>query len=629
MTEDYKSNLLKYLTGNLDAESGTDTITFEAGATNYNYLRDYLETNFNQYFIVDLLQSVTNDMYVLVAGYWETGPEVRGIIILLDKDFNRIKTFTQYDSGVNIGRIYSMNVREDGKFYMIENRLSDNTDRFILLNNFTIEQANNDYSLDIKDAYSIPNINYFVVNYNKILKSPGEAKYLIVMTIIDYDVYVPFAFELVVNVGSANEWNQYLYDGSVIGDGMEITDAWASWSESSLTFKIVGLLNDKYAEVYNNSTSTMTYRTLGLPVPIDDFIDQRRTGIVINENTAYYAMWGYSDSDTSQCFIYLYKVNYSINALELIASIPSEIPGTMGLVGDLSMNFYKWQDNCYFLVTTDINTANSTEDVTLMRLVGNKIYSNLVLQHVYINNLHLVAINNKYNLFNIIVQDGDRAFSFKEVYNPNNYNGLPYEAPNCLVPNSAILYDDDIHIIFARNLYNKTVSGQTTTSVVQIPNTLLNDTTINQSNLLGQTDFVLVDDDTDITKNIYETLNINFANTISMRNDNNVNNKILNPTGASRLNASTTQTTDYDNAKGLHLKINYADNTNSIIALDSSQVTFTSDTEATYSFTIYVPKAINNLQITSNDDNTIYQTISDLNLTVGKTYTITQDVEVI
>ena len=55
-----------------------------------------------------------------------------------------------------------------------------------------------------------------------------------------------------------------------------------------------------------------------------------------------------------------------------------------------------------------------------------------------------------------------------------------------MVPTSSWLYNNN-KIIYARNLYNKVVSGNTTTSTVEVPNLLLNDIDIGQQDLLGET----------------------------------------------------------------------------------------------------------------------------------------------
>ena len=197
-----------------------------------------------------------------------------------------------------------------------------------------------------------------------------------------------------------------------------------------------------------------------------------------------------------------------------------------------------------------------------------------------------------------------------------------------MVPNQGILYDSQNKPIFARNLYNKVITGRSTNSSIQVPNTYLNDVTITKQNLLSETNSILISNSQTITKNIYETLNINFINNLQISNENDETNSILNPIGASRLNNSISETTDYDNTKALKIKINYADNTNYIIQLKESQIDKISDTSYMYDFDIYVPKSITNIQIISNDETTVYQTITST-FEVGKFYNITQMVEIV
>ena len=115
---------------------------------------------------------------------------------------------------------------------------------------------------------------------------------------------------------------------------------------------------------------------------------------------------------------------------------------------------------------------------------------------------------------------------------------------------------------------------------------------------------------------------------MQIRNDNDETNSILNPIGASRLNNSISETTDYDNTKALKLKFNYTDGTSNIIQLNPIQIDKISNTSYMYDVDIYVPKEITNLQIISNDEKTVYQTINST-FEVGKFYNITQMVEIV
>lgn len=146
--------------------------------------------------------------------------------------------------------------------------------------------------------------------------------------------------------------------------------------------------------------------------------------------------------------------------------------------------------------------------------------------------------------------------------------------------------------------------------------------------MLGKTNSILISNNQTITKNIYETLNINFINTLQIRNDNDETNSILNPVGASRLNNSISETTDYNNMKALKVKINFTDNTNYIIQLNANQIYKISDTSYIYDFDIYASKDITNIQIISNDEITVYQTITSI-FRADRFYNITQMVEIV
>ena len=192
-----------------------------------------------------------------------------------------------------------------------------------------------------------------------------------------------------------------------------------------------------------------------------------------------------------------------------------------------------------------------------------------------------------------------------------------------MIPKSSILYDENNDVIFARNLYNKTISDRVTQSTIEIPNNYLNDVMIAKQDLISETNSIMVDNNNTITKNIYETLFINFINTLQMINKNDLNNPILNPTGAIRLNQSISQVQDYTSQKISKAKINYADNSNKIIPISFIQVGSVMRTE----FTIYNSKGIINIELISEDEKTTYNTITG-DFELNKTYTVSQDVTV-
>lgn len=639
MTEDYKNKLLKYLTGNLDSESGTnEPQLIDKGTINQNVI-DYLDDNFdNDFNIVGELQQKDID-YILFYGFYynEANRTTRnGFIYITKKDLQPVSLITEYSSGTLFRPFLCLKLDEDGYVYGLDVGASRTARdyRFIMLNKIILSGANNDnFIVDLRQSYFVDsNITSQIFSLyngeNLCTKKIGSADYFI---FVDTQISSDFGIGVIslkINVGSSNEW--------------AITKSLAANTTNHMCFMnqydndgnlkiIIGGFAENYAYrelVYNyGDTPTITIKN-----SFPSLVSLHANGAVQNtimvsyENVYIAYKWGFTQGEPSYNAIYkLDYVNGSYEEIEVFTN-------TYVLAGGV-VKFYNIESELFFQYAWSTESGEDYIENTYIGLILNKELYYIQAQS-FITSLtstdSLLFITKVYNLYNLYFSmNNEKSQKIQLVFNQNNYNGLPYEAPNCLIPNSAILYDSSDNIVFARNLYNKTILGQTTTSIVQIPNTLLNDTTIAKNDLLGQTNFILVDDDTEITKNIYETVNINFANTISIRNDNNLANKILNPNGAIRLNNSTSNLGDYSDAKGLHIKVNYTDNTSSIINLDSSQVTFTSDTEATYSFDIYVNKAINNIQIVSNDNATIYQTMDNLNLVVGKTYSITQDVEVI
>ena len=192
-----------------------------------------------------------------------------------------------------------------------------------------------------------------------------------------------------------------------------------------------------------------------------------------------------------------------------------------------------------------------------------------------------------------------------------------------MIPNSGILYDDNNDVIFARNLYNKTVNDRVTQSTIEIPNNYLNDKMIAKQDLISETNSIMVEKENIITKNVYETVYLNFINTLQMINNNDTNNPILNPVGATRLNESISEVQDYDNQKISKAKINYQDGTNSIIPIAFTQV----ENAMRTNFTIYVNKGIINIELISQDEDTVYNTITS-EFELNKTYIISQDLTV-
>lgn len=637
MTEDYKEKLIKYLTGNIEPEEGANEPQFIDKGLGTNKFYEHLNQQFtNGWEYRGEIYSQNNDYFLVYGNYTNDNTNYFGFIFIMDVDLNPIATITEYDSGTKFRPFALLDIDDEGYFYGLDqkNALYDTSvekkDRFIMLNKIMqTGKITGNFIVKLRNSYYIPNdiqsqyANWGIIAKERLLKKVGAADYYF---IADTETGLG-VIGLTVNVGEASKWN--FINTTVINGGSVISTFAQYDNEQNLSIIIGGEYRTNYYDYIEvkympGEIPTITTKNI-IPRYEDGYISDI---LKLNSNTTYV---GYSWSSEGYQNAAIYKVDYGKNQFIQIAKFTNIDVNYLGSY----IIFSKINGLAFFKLNWDSKNQETQQ------LEGNSYIGLIIDKDLYYTattNIPVTTnflqeklyINNVYNLYTLYSPASNGEIEKKQlVFNQNNYNGLPYEAPNCLVPNSGILYDTDDNIIFARNLYNKTVLGATTTSTVQIPNTMLNDTTIGKSALISETNLPLTEDETDITKNIYETVNINFANSISIRNDNDPNNRILNPTAAARLNGSTTQNNNYDDVKATKVRVNYTDGTNMIIKLNPTvQIGALTATVYQYNFILYVSKAINNLEIISNDELTIYQTIDNLTLEVGKTYNILQGVEV-
>lgn len=214
------------------------------------------------------------------------------------------------------------------------------------------------------------------------------------------------------------------------------------------------------------------------------------------------------------------------------------------------------------------------------------LWSSLAIKRFGVYNLY-----NEY-LINYINRDSsDSPFylvTYKMVYNQNNYNGLEYKDKKMLLPRQGLLFNSDNNLIFARNLYNLKVYNNQIMATLNVPYNLLNDTTIAEQSLYGETNYELVETTQALSKNVYEDLYINFINAMKMTNEN-TDMVTNNMPGAVRLNQSVSKVLDYENAKASKIRVTYDD--------DTSYITSASNTinngVCTYSIGVHVPSDTN------------------------------------
>lgn len=635
MTNDFKNKLVKYISGILSQEAGNNEPQFNDEIFIENNLGTYIETNLgtDQYYIKDIIQGKTNDgkdldLYVVYGNQFTTSINEYGFIVILDNKLQPLQFINQYSSGTTFENIMILNIDETGKLYGIE--LVDQNDiprqRIILLNNFLIKNEQQlNYSITLRQSYNLPSPINNSRSYIGIAKSPFDANYLLIGT--DYVRNIEntqlFVETLKIEVGTENVWNSYTYQFSMSNiNNIQLGTVFANWQENDeLEFKFniyknKGSLGSYYDE-YTLENNSLVEKEIQI---FSGAIYDTKTVILNMEDTYINTNYLIGSANAFGIFKIDYENNTAIAILREAGSSYSS--GYVGLEIKNGILFYminiidnEYEDyRCYIGIIDNI-TAYGKEIV----FSGEDEYTQLI-------------ITNTYNLFNIclISNYGNNICVSQLIYNLNNYNGLDYENTNSLVPHSATLYDNDNYILFARNLYNKTINGNITTSTLEIPNTMLNENIISKEDLISETNTQLITNEENIEKNIYETVYVNFINTLIMQNQNDILNPIINQIGATRINQSVSHLKDYGMAKATKLWYNYSDDTNASYDIDASLTTINGNT-ATYNFVVYVPsnKTITSIELRSADLSTTYITIDTSNLISGKLYKFTQDVEVI
>lgn len=595
MTDEYKHTMLDYLTGNLKQEHGTDEEIFKEI---YDIPRTRWESNnilpdhWNNFKYEGLIQVQNSDLLVLYGGYKTSDNEVRGIITIVDNEFNPITSIYQYNSGVYLRYIQCMRQDEDGKFYAIDCldyphdknwSFTTSQKRFIMLNNFT-QKINDNYNLNLQKSYILPT-DYFNFYCKKIFKDTSSSYFIIVGNYLrdqnspDYDGIR--IIELKINVGSENEWNKIDDDGT----GWLMGDSYVGFQNDKYYLRI--LLNDTatksrdlylwtkdYSQSYPSLKSIKSFSFH----PFVDSDNYQNQSVFINKNELYFVQnnqrWGRPNLPDAK-YIGLYYYNDETKENKIIYE---KYLGDYDYCNLESIYIAQNNNEIYIEFNNNIDSTNNLSDYYCQRLINYKWNPILInKQQYFIFNQRFFYISNNFNLLKIIMHPTNprgqtwKLYNIKENYNSSNYNGEPYVNDNALIPNSAELYSDS-ELIFARNLYNKTINDNVTVSTVEIPNTYLNNVNITNKNLLSQTNLHLVKDNNLLQKNIYETVFLNFINAVQVLNK---DTETINRQAGVYLNAKINDEKGYDNAKITKVRIRSMEGTETV---QSVQIDYPNET---------------------------------------------------
>lgn len=626
MTDEYKKNVLDWLTHNYVMESGDDTPQFSDTITVQNNIHDFIyqytepaSPSYKKY-----IQIEGFDMYALIGWY----DAEKYFIVILDRNLIPIQFIDSYSSGVKFQKIVDINYDSENNFFLLEYVEEDSEDRlrFVMLNNIFTLNKDSKYEVDIVKSYTIPNdllLSGEIQSSNGfgIYKNPGQSRYLMFLEYLN----APLVVDLTVNVGSNNEWKVYRAPRGMYSSFMEGC-AYYDFGES-LTI-IIPFVDDSdflYKEfVYQNESLVIDEsKTVALPKDADQNYVYGGNAVKINAISSYVAYRAKNITQNTNEKNYVIKITN--NQSVILDEMSSDIEDwTANLIYNY---FYRYQNQ--FFLRIKICSDDTEDDIYYVCLLDDdKFYKSPIgpLPEPIWNAPFFVT--NAYKMYSFYVQIDNVLYSKNLIYSSNDYNGKPYNQLNSMIPNSANLYDSSGKLLLSRNLYNLSIYDNTTIATLQIPNNILNMNQIANEQLVGQTNQTLVDSNKTISKNVYEELFLNFNNQINVI-DNNNQSRIINQLAANRLNSSISREKDYDDASIYYAVVNYSDGTSSNVELGIGQYD-TTGFIYTFNFAIAVPidKDVISINLSSKDLRTVYQTISNLNLERGKMYSIKQNVRI-
>lgn len=623
MTDEAKKNLLNYMLGKMPSESGINEPLFSDNLPITNTFSEKLQEELGDgYTILDYLASNNSDNYLLYGFYPGENNYNKGFIAVIDSSFNLLSLLTQYDSGTDLRPFECLAIDEEGMVYGVDYNTGDDITnfqhRFIMLNNILNSNLiSNDYYVQLRQSYYFPdeyqtqafsNSMYYGQKSQIMHKKPNAAEYCFILTgDASKGQNGEMVLTLKINVGQENEWGSYV--SSIF---LEKLGSYAIWGNDNLTVKLCGYSNsEQYCELQLENGSFTTVKQVA-----SDFIV---SVVVLNLETSYFTTQNNNGTTMEDN---IYKSTSSESGVQLVYS--SSNPSIYYLNNRIFLSIY----NGLLFWFQGIYTSNNptTFDLYAGVIINDEIYSRQIVNALTLENYRIdtnpfAIINNVYNLYNLTWLSTPNLTRTTLIYNQSNYNGESFINTNSLNSNSAILYSNDIPV-FARNLYNKTQNGATTTSTIEIPNNYLNDTLVDQKDLMSVNNNVIISDTNGFTKNVYETVYLNFVNTISVVNQNETQ-SVYNNAVATKLNTSINNPTDYDNLKLTKYRINYQNGTNTVSKL---QATLQDDGSYELLMTFYLSGLANTLELISEDEQTVYLSYNLANAEINKTYSFKQRV---
>ena len=644
MTDEYKIETLNYLLGNITTTSSSSAEIFlEEEDINRSIWLPYLPSSWSILRFEGMVapNEMTSSLGVLYGGYTDTSGKTHGIIVLVDENFNPVKTIYKRDAGVDLRYIQYMKQAEDGTFFYIDDTVSSPTQaeksstsekRLVMTNNFTIKDTTtNDYVLSYRKYYSLPSAhkNFYCKN---MYKDPDTANYIFFGNSASKPGKVWSwrnlqIFGLKVNVGTPNVWTSYVSETErLFGSAMAVFESGnpkfrCVSCKLASTNRTIDMISN-----YGGSINTFAIATFSYQPYVDDY-SYKKQSVFLDVDTVYFVQnnqhWGVTGTSVPK-HIGLYKYVVSTGTL---TEIYHKSLGNYDRCNIESIYIDRCNTDLYIQFNKNIDVVRYTADYYFQRLVNDTWNPILIGEGKgYYYQTRMIYVKANFNLLQVYLYSNEASsiawyqHLIKEDYNANNYNGRPYKDYNSLISKKGQIYSND-KLVFARNLYNRTQNGGTTVSTIQIPNNYLNGIQLDLKKLISETNLD-INEDTNITdKNIYEMVFVNYINTLQVIDE---DTGTLYPRVAEAINTNinTGTSANYNDTLIGKVRINYSTPVVEQIAWQKID-----DKHYQTNFSVSTTEVPSSIEFISSDETITYLT-KELDLEENKTYVVSQKIRI-
>lgn len=403
----------------------------------------------------------------------------------------------------------------------------------------------NIHTLRYKMAYDITNMLVEVTGdtnpqnsaYNgaiKLHKSPMDGRFLITTSLLNQSHFGVIEYK--INVGTDNTYRyQRVAMSSVTTSFPIIDDMFVSWTDSNVNYA-VGIIgassvvqskqNFKLYEIKGDMSSIAINQladmqdTICAPLYLKvSYTPQIRYRTMTDRYISYSIVKNTTHEEDGLTWadgeIKMDRINgttrTNLTTTETNYMISSEYTSYKNELDIVILN-----GNVFGIET--ILTAPDKIQATFKQLIGNEIHEKVVLSNVDYSRTGIcfTAISNEFNIYRYSYQVDNKLYSISSVFRPSGYNGTAYFDENCLNAESGQLYDVTNSIVFARDLYNKSIVGDTINSTIHVPASYLNENPIIKEDLISKTNMLIEEGTQEIVKNEYEELYISFVDAIKV-----------------------------------------------------------------------------------------------------------------